>query len=281
MALEKVSTILHEVDKNKTAVIAFDCVDYCEVKAAITAAEEVKKPILIMMYPPMDNVIDLSTFAAIVRDQAKKVKVPVGLHLDHCGDYDYIMSAISAGFQSVMIDGSALPFEENIAISSKVAHTAHLFGADVEAELGHVGFAAKGDGRTDDMYTRPEVAAEFVERTGVDSLAVAIGSAHGFYTETPKLDLKRLDELNAAIDTPMVLHGGSGIPDDQMAEAFKRGINKLNVGTEWFYLHAQTEKEFYANAQPAADVRQACMIHDQKVLIDYIVKKLELTQMTI
>lgn len=240
MALEKVSTILHMADAANTSAIAFNCNDFTMAYSVITAAEELQKPVIVMLYPAdqfTSNATGLAGFAATVRELAAQVKVPVGLHLDHCSDFDYILRAIQAGFTSVMFDGSMLPVEENITLTKRVVDAAHALGADVEAELGRVGFAAQSDQENLDLYTRPEVAAAFCQATGVDSVAVAIGSAHGVYLETPKLDLERLDAINAATDTPLVLHGGSGIPNDQLEQAFRRGINKFNVGTEYFQLY--------------------------------------------
>lgn len=234
-------------EERNTSAIAFNCNDYTMAYSVAAVAEELKKPVIIMLYPAdsfQKNCCNLSGFAAMVRELAKKVKVPIGLHLDHCSDFDYILKAVKAGFPSVMYDGSMLSVEENITNTKRVADAAHAWGADVEAELGHVGFAAQSDQHREDLYTRPEVAAKFCEETGVDSVAVAIGSAHGVYLETPKLDLERLDEINEAVKTPLVLHGGSGIPNDQLEQAFKRGINKFNVGTEYFQLYYDSIREF-------------------------------------
>lgn len=247
MALEKVSSILKMADEANTSVIAFNCNDYTMAYSVAQVAEELQKPVIIMLYPAdsfQKNCCNLSGFAATVLELAKKVNVPIGLHLDHCSDFAYILNAIRSGFTSVMYDGSMLPLEENIVKTKRVVEAAHALGADVEAELGHVGFAAQSDQHKLDMYTRPEVAAKFCEETEVDSVAVAIGSAHGVYLETPKLDLSRLDEINAATKTPLVLHGGSGIPDDQLEQVFKRGINKFNVGTEYFQLYYDSIREF-------------------------------------
>lgn len=249
MAFEKVSNILKMAEEKNTSAIAFNCNDYTMAYSVITVAEELQKPVIVMLYPAdnfQKNCCGVAGFAATVRELAEMVKVPIGLHLDHCSDYDYILHAIKCGFTSVMFDGSMLPVEENIRLTKRVVDAAHALGADVEAELGHVGFAAQSDQHKEDLYTRPEVAASFCEATGVDSVAVAIGSAHGVYLETPKLDLKRLDEINAATKTPLVLHGGSGIPNDQLEEAFKRGINKFNVGTEYFQLYYDSIREFCA-----------------------------------
>ncbi|MDC7287570.1 class II fructose-bisphosphate aldolase [Blautia schinkii] len=280
MAFEKVSTILKMVDEADTAALAFDCVDYNTVYPVIRAAEQLKKPVIVMLYPEhqyLNQLTSLGTFAGMVKELAEKAKVPVGLHLDHCSDYEYILQAIKAGFTSVMIDGSMLPFEENITITSKVTETAHALGVDVEAELGHVGIAARGDGEVKDLYTQPHAAAEFCARTGADSIAVAIGSAHGVYMTEPKLDLKRLEEINEAVKVPLVLHGGSGIPNEQMAQAFRKGINKLNVGTEYFQLYHDTICD-YTKKEGAGGSLFDIGTYTQKALYEYLLKKMQLCQ---
>jgi len=248
MTLVKSSTILKMANEANTSAIAFNCFDYSTVKSVITVAEELQKPVIVMLYPDHCRVHNWTTpaiFAAMVRTEAEKVKVPVAIHLDHCSEFDYIIQAIQAGFTSVMYDGSMLPLEENIANTREITKVAHAMGAEVEAELGRVGFASTVTDQSDtDLYTRPEIAAAFCEQTKCDCVAVAIGSAHGFYTETPKLDLERLKEINAATNVPLALHGGSGIPDDQLEVAFRLGVNKFNVGTEFLYNYYQTVKKF-------------------------------------
>ncbi|HIW50069.1 MAG TPA: class II fructose-bisphosphate aldolase [Candidatus Blautia intestinavium] len=247
MALERVSKILKMADEAKTSVIAFNCINYDMAYSVVTVAEELQKPVIIMLYPEHNygfNNADVRGFAETVKSLASRVKVPVGLHLDHSSDFDYIMKAIREGFTSVMFDGSMLPVEENIRLSKKVVEVARNFDVDVEAELGRVGFAKDSDEDNLDLYTKPEVAAEFCRETGVTSVAVAIGSAHGVYLETPKLDIERLEEINRATETPLVLHGGSGIPNDQLEVAFTKGINKFNVGTEFFQLYYDTVFEY-------------------------------------
>ncbi|NLV57643.1 MAG: class II fructose-bisphosphate aldolase [Clostridiales bacterium] len=254
MALEKVSEILKMADRAKTSAIAFNCVDYPMIKSVVKVAEELNKPTIIMLYPEHARDKHWTTpavFAAAVKTEAKKVKVPIGLHLDHCSDYNYILAAIKEGFQSVMYDGSMLSVEENIKNTREVAKAAHALGADVEAELGRVGFANTVTDQSDeDMYTKAEVAASFCEQSNCNSVAVAVGTAHGFYKETPKLDIQRLKSINAATDVPLVMHGGSGVPDEQLEIAFREGINKFNVGTEFFYLYYQTMQEFCSAGHP-------------------------------
>ncbi|HWR23223.1 MAG TPA: class II fructose-bisphosphate aldolase [Feifaniaceae bacterium] len=282
MSLVKVSEILKMADKAKTSAIAFNCTDYNTVYSAITVAEELKKPVICMLYPEhtqKNNWCSPRSFAETVGAIARNVRVPVGLHLDHCTDPDFILSAVRDGFTSVMYDGSMLPVEENIVNTRAVAEQAHKLGAEVEAELGRVGFASTVTDQSDtDMYTKPEVAAAFCEQSRCDSVAVAIGSAHGFYKETPKLDLLRLQEINAATDVPLVLHGGSGIPDDQLQIAFRQGINKFNVGTEYFWLYSETIRKYYA--EPGADFFRLPEAV-QAALMGYLRKKMQLCTMTV
>ena len=280
MALERVGEILKMADKANTSAIAFNCTDFNMVHSVVTVAEELNKPTIIMLYPEhaYKNMWGTpETFAQIVKKEAAHVKVPIGLHLDHCGDYNYIIRAIKDGCESVMYDGSMLSYEENVRNTAEVAKAAHAMGAEVEAELGHVGFAVNVTDQSDlDMYTKPEVAARFCEESGCDYVAVAVGTAHGFYKETPKLDLKRLEEINKATDVPLVMHGGSGVPDDQLAVAFTKGINKFNVGTEFFYLYYQTIKE-YCDAGHPDFFDLPCLVQDR--LMNYLRKKMQLSKL--
>ena len=282
MSLEKVSDILKMADKAKTSAIAYNCTDYNTVYSAITIAEEMNKPVICMLYPEhaqKNNWCNPKSFSEIVRSIARNVRVPVGLHLDHCTDPDYILAAVKDGVTSVMYDGSLPSAEENIKNTRAIADKAHALGAEVEAELGRVGFASTITDQSDtDMYTKPEVAAAFCEQSKCDSVAVAIGSAHGFYKETPHLDINRLKEINAATDVPLVLHGGSGIPNDQLAIAFQEGINKFNVGTEYFWLYFQTLKKF--TADPDANFFQLPEVV-QDALMNYLRQKMLLCTMTV
>lgn len=277
MAFLRVREILKQADERKTSVIAFNCIDYSTIYSVIAVAEELNKPAICMLYPEHaygKNVINLAGFASAVKSLAEKVSVPIGVHLDHSSDYAFIIDAIKSGFTSVMYDGAMLPLEENIANTRKVVETAHLLGADVEAELGYIGLAENG--LDTDAYTQPEIAARFVNETGVDSLAIAIGSAHGIYASTPHLDLQRLDEINAATEAFLVLHGGTGIPEDQLESAFTRGINKLNVGTEYLRLWKASMAKYTMD--------ETCLPEEapgkvQEQLMNYLRKKMQLTKM--
>ncbi|HAX51072.1 class II fructose-bisphosphate aldolase [Muricomes intestini] len=283
MALERVSKILKMADEANTSVIAFNCINYDMAYSAIAVAEQLQKPVLIMLYPEHNyafNNADIKGFAEMVKALAAKVKIPIGLHLDHSSDFNYIMRAVKDGFTSVMFDGSMMPLEENIRLSRKIVEVARNFDVDVEAELGHVGFAKESDEENLDMYTKPDVAAEFCEATGVSSVAVAIGSAHGVYLEAPKLDLLRLNEINEATDVPLVLHGGSGIPNDQLEIAFTKGINKFNVGTEYFQLYYDSMHEYIETHKEERNVNLLFEMskYVQGKLKDYLREKMKLSK---
>lgn len=232
MALERAVDILKYADEQKKCVIGFDAFNMESIKWIIDTAEEEQIPVILMIYPGDRKIMPLSTFGATVRDLAAKVKVPVGLMLDHGPDFETTMEAVKGGFSSMMIDTSHLSFEENVRQTAEVVKTCHALGIDVEGELGHVGFAGNEDDyKNADNFTRVDKAVEFIARTGVDILAISIGTAHGSYVSAPNLDLVRLEQINAATDVPLVLHGGTGVPEEQLKAAFARGINKLNYAT--------------------------------------------------
>ena len=282
MGIVRVSELLKMADREKTVVLAFNCGSYMQIEAILEMAEEQHKPVICMLDPNHARNLhwtNLETYSNIMRSLARGMKTPVSFHLDHCSDFSYIVQALRCGFPSVMFDGSTKPVEENICQTKEVVKVAHALGADVEAELGHVGFAADRDENDTDLYTKPEVAAAFCEATGCDSIAVAIGSAHGFYTEDPRLDIDRLREINSITQIPLVLHGGSGIPNDQLRIAFENGINKLNVGSEIGGVFVQTMREF------GADTKQNTA-NDFPVLLNqnmkkYLAEKLKLSNLVV
>lgn len=283
MALAKVSELLALADKADTAMMAFNCVDFNMVHAVVTVAEELQKPVIIMLYPGHcldDNWTTPAAFAPMALAEIARVKVPIGLHMDHSSDFDYIKAAIDAGFPSIMYDGSMLSLEENLENTRKIVQYAHSRGVDVEAELGCVGLAAGGaDQDNVDLYTDPEIAKMFCRESGCDSIAVSIGSAHGYYAKTPKLDLQRLQQINAATDCPLVLHGGSGIPDDQLKQAFTMGINKFNVGTEFLGLYFKTVCQYTQTHKD--DPRHVILdmaIPVQEALKAYLREKMQLSR---
>jgi fructose-bisphosphate aldolase class II/tagatose 1,6-diphosphate aldolase GatY/KbaY len=231
MSLCKACDLLREADKTGSCVLSFTTFNMETIAWAVEVAEEEKTPIIIMYYYPS---MDCGIHSAITRYAAQKASVPIAFILDHGHSYFEALDSIRCGLTSVMFDGSALPYEENVRITAEIVKAAHVFGVDVEGELGHVGNAANlKDFTTVSGFTDPRQAAEFVEKTQVDALAVAIGNAHGNYAATPDLDLKRLEDINKVVQVPLALHGGTGIPEEQIREAVKLGVNKLNIGTAY------------------------------------------------
>jgi fructose-bisphosphate aldolase class II len=182
--------------------------------------------------------------ALVCRKMIEQAKAPVAIHLDHGKSFEGVMIALRAGFSSVMFDGSSLPSEENVARTAEVVKIAHAFGVGVEGELGYVGKAAV-DAPTPESFTMPEQAADFVKRTGVDALAIAIGNQHGLYKGVPKLDFDRLGAIRAQVDCGLVLHGGSGISEADFVEAIRAGINKVNIYTAMDEAAKQFNREHF------------------------------------
>lgn len=226
--------ILEVANKHNFAVPAFNIGTGQILNGVMDTCEELKAPVILAIHPN-ELKFQGESFLKMCIDRANKSKLPVCIHLDH-SDWDPIVKAIRAGFTSVMIDASSLPFEENIAITKKVCELAHPLGVSVEGELGTIG-TTDGDteGGTDSIiYTDPDDAVRFVEETGCDALAVAIGTAHGIYPAGMKPELKQelLSEIKSKVSVPLVLHGGSGNADSEIAEAVKRGINKINISSD-------------------------------------------------
>lgn len=234
MPLVDTREMFEKAQKGKYAIGAFNAENMEMVQAIVEAAEELNSPVMIQTTPSTLQYADTDIFFGMVNAAAKNAKVPVALHLDHGNSYELCEQALRSGYTSVMIDGSKLPFEENVALCAKVVETAHAAGKPVEAELGTIG--GKEDSLVvldkDALYTNPQQAKEFVERTGIDSLAVAIGTAHGFYKGEPKLDFDRLEEIRGVVSIPLVLHGASGVPDEAVRKAVSLGICKVNFATE-------------------------------------------------
>jgi fructose-bisphosphate aldolase class II len=233
--LYNMKELLAVANENFFAVPAFNVSDYGMFEGIMQTAEETNSPVIIEIHPLELDFVGTDLCKAILF-RAHASRVPVVLHLDHCNDTGKIVQAIQAGFTSIMYDGSALPYEENVAGTKRIIELAHPANVSVEAELGTIGSTAAQRANEDNtiIYTRPEDAADFAKRTGVDSLAVAIGTSHGIYPQgmIPKLRLDILQEIKAQAGIPLVLHGGSGNSDEEVEEAVNRGINKINIASD-------------------------------------------------
>lgn len=232
MPLVTSQELLKRAQRESYAVGAFNVENMEMVLAAIEAAQELRAPIIIQTTPSTVRYANLKQFYASVKAAAEDATVPVALHLDHGNSFELVMQALREGYTSLMIDGSHLDFEGNIELTKRVVDAARPNNIPVEGELGKVG------GKEDDLdvkeaaYTDPKQAKEFVERTGITSFAVAIGTAHGFYKGIPQLDINRLAEIRKVVDVPLVLHGASGLLDRDLTRCIEEGICKINFATE-------------------------------------------------
>lgn len=230
--LVNLNDVLYDAQKNGYGVGLFNTTDTDMLQAVISAAEELRSPAIIGTAEVLLPYGELSLIAPAIVQAAKNATVPIVVHFDHGVSFERCMEALKLGFSSVMFDGSALPYEENLAATAEIVRIAHAWGATVEGEIGHVGQADTGDNDAEDMYTTPEEAIAFVKETGVDALAIAIGTAHGAYKTKPRLDIGRLQAIRSQLDTPLVLHGGSGLSDDDFKNTIKNGIAKVNIFTD-------------------------------------------------
>ncbi len=253
MSLVTLKSVLDPGVKNKYAVGAFNVTNHLLFESVLKAAETKNKPVIISLAEVHFKFLDLDNFIPYIKNRIETASVPVVLHLDHGLSFETVMKAIHWGFSSVMIDASSMALNKNISLTKKVVEAAHAAGVSVEAELGHV---AGGEGDIKDgtevdrkAFTKVEDANYFVEETGIDALAVAVGTVHGLYKGEPELDLKRLARIRNELDIPLVLHGGSGLTDQDFTNAINNGINKINFYTgnsllavEAVKIHLEKEK---------------------------------------
>ena len=257
--------MLLKAQEGNYAVGAFNVENMEMVMAVIAAAEELNAPVIMQTTPSTVKYAGLDYYLANVATAAKNAKVPVAMHLDHGSSFSLAMQALRQGYTSIMIDGSHSVFEENIAITKSVVDACKPSNIPVEAELGKVG------GKEDDLdggdggYTDPKEALEFVQKTGVNSLAVAIGTAHGVYKGEPKLDLDRLVEIRKIVDVPLVLHGASGLSEEAVKESIKRGICKVNFATELRIAYTDGVKELLEEKPETIDPKKYGLVGIEKV----------------
>lgn len=256
MSFVTTKQMLADADRNGYAIGAFNVENMEMVMAVIKAAQEMKAPVILQTTPSTVKYAGLALYLANVEAAAKAATVPVALHLDHGSSFELAMQALRTGYTSIMIDGSHESFEENITVTKRVADACRPSGIPVEAELGKVG------GKEDDLecddpgYTDPDDAVKFVNETGISSLAVAIGTAHGIYKGEPKLDVERLSEIRKVVSIPLVLHGASGVPDEAVKECIRRGISKVNFATELRIAYSDGVKEFLKANPDAFDPKK-------------------------
>lgn len=230
MPLVKLSEALAIAEKKGIAIAAFNVANYESCKAVIDTANELGLPVILQVFQRLFNDNKARELSFLIKGMAACTGIPIVLHLDHGKTIEQVEKALSYGFTSVMIDGSELSFEENVKLTQKVVGIAHKEDISVEAELGHV--LPQDSDKKASFLTVPEEAKEFVERTSVDALAIAIGTAHGHYKEVPVLDIERLKRIHSLVNVPLVLHGGSGTPVEDVQKTIQMGIRKINIATE-------------------------------------------------
>lgn len=267
--------LLLHAQKNGYAVPAFNCHNLETIQVIVETANELRSPVIIAGTPGTFDYAGRDYIQSIVETAAKKYNIPIVLHLDHHTKIEDIEASLKLGTKSVMIDASHHSYDENIAIVKKVVELAHKFDATVEAELGILG------GQEDDLvvnekdskYTNPQQAVDFVKKTGIDSLAVAIGTAHGLYKEDPKLDFERLKEIRSLVTIPLVLHGASGVPEEAVKKTISLGITKVNIATELKIPFSHKLRE-YLVAHPEENDPRKYMKDAKKAMAEVIKEKI-------
>jgi tagatose 1,6-diphosphate aldolase GatY/KbaY len=274
MGLVTSKEILEDAQKNGYAVGAFNVENMEMVMAVLAAAEEIKAPVIMQTTPSTVKYAGLDLYLANVKAVAARASVPVVMHLDHGNSFALAMEAYRTGYTSIMIDGSKLSFEENIALTKMVTDACHPGNVPVEGELGKVG------GKEDDLvndddnpYTDPMEAKEFVERTQVDSLAVGVGTSHGVYKGVPKVNVECLKSIHAVVNIPLVLHGTSGVPDEQVRECVKHGICKVNYATDLRIAYTNGIKTYLAENPKEIDPKKYSAIGMEEVK-KYVMQKM-------
>jgi fructose-bisphosphate aldolase class II len=232
MPLTTIAPILKKAQNEGYGVGAFNFINMETLEGIITAAESLNSPLILGVPERLLSILDLNTLSGMALSRIERSPIPIALHLDHSKNFANTMKAIRFGFSSVMFDGSALSFEENIAQTRRIVEIAHAVGVSVEGEVGYVGRDIDAETLNPDLFTKVEQAVEFVEKTGVDALAISYGSVHGIYKGTPHLDFERLNDIRHAVDVPLVLHGGSGLSDNDFIHSIELGISKINIFTD-------------------------------------------------
>jgi ketose-bisphosphate aldolase len=270
--METIKTMLDRARQGRYAIGAFNIYNLETVDAVLSAANDLRSPVIVALGERYLKDFPIQAVAAIVKTLAKDSRVPVALHLDHAQKLESIELAISAGFTSVMIDGSKLPLMENIAITKRAVALARPRGVSVEAELGRI--VRTGEAATD-LFTDPNEAQQFMEETEVDALAVAVGTVHGLYKGEPTLDLTRLGQIAKKVSVPLALHGGSGLPDHLIKSAMQLGVAKLNVNTEISIQGVNAVRNFLAEKGNENTRLEELMIEARNSMVGVVKKYIE------
>lgn len=270
---EQIEELLQDAEKNNYAIPHFNHSDFWDMSAIAEAAQEKDTPVFIACLPKVIEAIGIEKLGAVAQITMEQSKTPIIYHLDHCHSVELCLKAIDNGYNSVMIDAADLPLEENIKAVKTVVDYAHARNVHVEAEIGKIKSAGDEGYTLEAAFAGIEEAKQLVDETGVDALAVSIGSEHGFYQHAPKLDYDLLEKIHAHVQVPLVLHGGSGIPEDDVRKAINGGIRKVNVGTHIRYTYVKSVGEAIQEKGPAthtADIMEVAKKNVKEVLYDWM-----------
>ncbi len=277
MGLVSSTPLLQDARKNGYGIVAFNVHTLEMLQAVVEAAEETRSPLILQTTVGTVKHLGLDYLVANAKVAAEKASVPIALHLDHCTDFDLLVQCLRAGYTSVMIDASMHPFEENVQRTKRVVEIAKALNVNVEAELGKVG-GVEDDivvDEADALLADPDECKQFVELTGVATLAPAIGTAHGIYKGEPNIDFKRIEEIAKRVQVPLVLHGGSGIPGEQVRRCVSLGMAKMNVATELKNAFSESMKQSFRDNPGELDPRKY-MVPAKEVVKQLAKQKMEL-----
>ncbi|SMB97459.1 fructose-bisphosphate aldolase [Thermanaeromonas toyohensis ToBE] len=278
MGLVNPRELLQDARRRGYALGAFNIHNVETIQAVVEAAQEVGTPVILQATPNTIKHLGIDFLVTLAQAAARKVSIPVALHLDHASEIDIIKECIGAGFTSVMFDGSLLPGELNLNLTRQVVEIAHSYGVAVEAELGRIGGEEEMRVR-EESFTDPDEAAHFVAVTKVDFLAIAIGTVHGVYRGEPRLDFARLKAIAQKVDIPLVLHGASGVPEEAIFQCIRLGISKINIATELKLAFTQALREALCSSPQESDPRQYMGLARQKVK-ELVKSKLQLFKLS-
>lgn len=267
MPIVTTGQMLRDAQKGGYAVGAFNTDNMEILQAVIAAAVKLRSPVILQANPVIVEYAGLDYFFAMAKAAAKSADVPVAIHLDHGNSFDLAMKALRTGYTSIMFDGSHMDIHENIRITKSIVDACIPAGIPVEAEIGKVGGKEDKIDAGEGEYTDVDEAADFADKTGVSSLAVAIGTAHGVYKGIPKLNYELLSRLRNALSIPLVLHGASGLPDEALTECIRRGICKINFATELRMAYTEGLKEFFAEKPESFDAKEYGRHAREKVML--------------
>ncbi|WP_041083881.1 class II fructose-bisphosphate aldolase [Thermotoga profunda] len=269
MPLVTLRELVQKAYKSNYAIPAFNIHTYEDAVAIVKGAEEMKSPVILMASPSAIKHLGIKIAACIMNDLAENATVPVVSHLDHATDLDIIFKAMKAGFTSVMYDGSSLSFEENVHNTKLVVKVARAFGVSVEAEIGRVGKSEEGE-ELQQILTEPESAKAFFEQTQVDALAVAVGTAHAMQKQEAQINFERVEQIQEVVDVPLVLHGSSGVPDEDLTKISKMRFGKINIGTVLKTVYVKKIREILQNKPDLKD--QIILLKDASCAVTEMVK---------